>query len=434
MLGGFILKIKDNIILQYTISTFAVVFIISGILGFSLTKFTADIQIRKHLDLYPEIVRQYILVNPSIINYIKKPENGKTPIKITQLINDLKSFGSVFRVKIWDNNSTVLWSDVTSINGVRFLDYKYNDALKGNLVYEISTPNEQEQATEASHKQILEIYIPEIYNGKVVGVVEIYEASDVLFSQLQKNIFFIWAIVILSGLIIYLLLFFIFYRSHKKLGKVNIDLLKTQDVTILSLASLAATRSNETGAHLFRTQRYIKILAEYLKNKDKFKQYLNTEQINLLVKSCPLHDIGKVGVPDSILLKPGKLTPEEFDEMKKHTIYGKDALEIEAIGSNSFLDTAKEIAYTHHEKWDGSGYPSGLRGDNIPISGRLMALADVYDALISKRCYKDAFTHENAKEIITKEKGTHFDPEIVDAFMVLEKEFYEISLEYSAKQ
>lgn len=433
MLGVFILKIKDNIILQYTLSTFAVVFIICGILGFSLTKLTADIQIRKHLDLYPEIVRQHILGNPSIVNYIKTPENVKPPNKITGLINDLKSFGSVFRVKIWDKNSTVLWSDDTRINGVKFLDDKYNYALNGNLAYEISKPDKPEQATETNHKQVLEIYIPAIYNGKVIGVVEVYEASDVLFSQLQKNIIFIWAIVVLSGIILYLLLFFIFYHSHKRLEKVTINLLKTQDVTILSLASLAETRSNETGAHLFRTQRYIKILAEYLKNKDNFKHYLNTEQINLLVKSSPLHDIGKVGIPDSILLKPSKLTPEEFEEMKKHTIYGKNALEIESIGSNSFLDTAKEIAYTHHEKWDGSGYPSGLRGNDIPISGRLMALADVYDALISKRCYKDAFTHENAKEIITKEKGTHFDPEIVEAFMVLEKEFYKISLGYTER-
>ena len=128
-----------------------------------------------------------------------------------------------------------------------------------------------------------------------------------------------------------------------------------------------------------------------------------------------------------------KITPEEFEEMKKHTIYGKNALEIavEELGSNSFLDTAKEIAYTHHEKWDGSGYPNGLKGENIPISGRLMALADVYDALVSKRNYKEAFTHEYAKNIIIREKGTHFDPEIIDAFMVLENKFYKISLEYT---
>lgn len=217
-----------------------------------------------------------------------------------------------------------------------------------------------------------------------------------------------------------------------KLKKSNSDLLKTQDVTLLSLASLAETRDNETGSHLLRTQRYIKLLAEHLKHKDNFKDYLTKDQIDLLVKSIPLHDIGKVGVRDSILLKPGKLTFEEFAEMKMHTIYGRDSLKIalDRLGSDSFLDTAHEINFTHHEKWDGTGYPSGINGSQIPISGRLMALADVYDALINKRVYKDAFSHEYAREIILSGRGTHFDPEIVDAFLELEEEFYRISREH----
>ncbi len=211
------------------------------------------------------------------------------------------------------------------------------------------------------------------------------------------------------------------------------EVLLTQDVTIHALASLAETRDNETGGHIMRTQRYVRILAEQMQANPRFCDFLDDTTIELLFKSAPLHDIGKVGVPDNILLKPAKLTAVEFDEMKKHTIYGRDTILAaeEKLGSNSFLRLAREIAYTHHEKWDGSGYPQGLSGDDIPISGRLMALADVYDALISKRVYKPPFSHEKAQAIIIKGRDTHFDSEVVDAFIELGEEFRKIALEYA---
>jgi len=206
----------------------------------------------------------------------------------------------------------------------------------------------------------------------------------------------------------------------------------TQEVTIRSLASLAETRDNETGQHLIRTQNYTRMLAEKLKEFDKYKRVLTKEMLNDIYKSTPLHDIGKVGVPDNILLKPGKLTDEEFEEMKKHTIYGRDAIQKAAasLGENSFLSMASVIAYTHHEKWDGSGYPQNLAGEAIPLSGRIMAVADVYDALISRRVYKEAFLHEKAVEIIMSEKGTHFDPLIVDVFFKEQNEFRRIAQKY----
>jgi len=173
-------------------------------------------------------------------------------------------------------------------------------------------------------------------------------------------------------------------------------------------------------------------LALNLQDKDEYRDLLTDEYIELLYKSAPLHDIGKVGVKDSILLKPGRLTEEEFEEMKKHTIYGGESLMvgIKELGEDSFLTLAKEIALTHHEKWDGTGYPRGLSKAEIPISGRLMALSDVYDALISKRVYKSAFTHDEAKKIILEGRGTHFDPDIVDAFIIREAEFIKIMREY----
>lgn len=207
----------------------------------------------------------------------------------------------------------------------------------------------------------------------------------------------------------------------------------TQDVTILSLASLAETRDNETGSHILRTQRYVRLLAEDLYRRGLYPDDLSEDRIELLYKSAPLHDIGKVGIPDSILRKPGKLDETEWVEMKKHTEYGHDALRIaeERLGSSSFLRIAREIALNHHEKWDGSGYPQGISGEEIPLSGRLMAIADVYDALITKRVYKEAFSHEKAVAIIAEGKGTHFDPRLVEVFLERIEDFKSITAEFA---
>ncbi len=210
---------------------------------------------------------------------------------------------------------------------------------------------------------------------------------------------------------------------------------KTQEVTIKSMGTLAEYRDPETGGHINRTQLYVKLLVNHLKHHPKFQSYLTEETIDLLVKSAPpLHDIGKVGgVHDNILLKPGKLTEEEFEEMKLHTVYGQKVIEKAEfdLGTESFLRYAKEIAYTHHERWDGTGYPCGLAGEIIPISGRVMALADVYDALISKRVYKPPFPHAKAKTIILESCGSHLDPDVVDAFVAIEDKFVEVAIEHA---
>ncbi|MHB8204039.1 MAG: response regulator [Desulfomonilaceae bacterium] len=217
------------------------------------------------------------------------------------------------------------------------------------------------------------------------------------------------------------------------------DLVHGRDVTIHSMAVLAETRDNETGDHIMRTKNYVRILAERLMVHPRFRDSLDLESVELLFKSTPLHDIGKVGVPDRILLKPGKLTVEEFEEMKMHTVYGRNAIlkAEEALGDNpetSFLRIAREITISHHEKWDGSGYPYGLKGQGIPISGRLMAIADVYDALVSKRVYKNSMPHEEAVQIITEGDGrtmpNHFDPAVLEAFVELNMQFKIIAEKY----
>jgi putative two-component system response regulator len=206
-----------------------------------------------------------------------------------------------------------------------------------------------------------------------------------------------------------------------------------QDVTIMAMGSLAETRDNETGNHIRRTQYYVKALAEELRSNPGYAAVLDDETVELMYKSAPLHDIGKVGIPDAILLKPGKLTPEEFEVMKTHTTLGRDAIvaaERLIQTPSTFLRFAREIAYSHQEKWDGSGYPEGLVGPLIPLSARLMAVADVYDALISKRVYKPAFPAEKAIQIIREGRGQHFDPDIVDAFVEVTAEFARIAAEF----
>jgi response regulator RpfG family c-di-GMP phosphodiesterase len=207
----------------------------------------------------------------------------------------------------------------------------------------------------------------------------------------------------------------------------------TRDVTIIALASLAETRDNETGAHLLRTQEYVKALAENLQSHPGYQAELDDMAIDLLYKSAPLHDIGKVGIPDSILLKPGKLDDEEFAIMKTHTTIGVEALRGAAahLEVNNFLAVAQDLIRSHHERWDGKGYPQGLKDISIPLAGRIMAVADVYDALICKRVYKEAFSHGKARSIIVAGKGTHFDPNIVDAFLAMEQKFIDISRRFA---
>lgn len=190
--------------------------------------------------------------------------------------------------------------------------------------------------------------------------------------------------------------------------------------TILGLAKLAEYRDEDTGTHLERIREYAKMIAEELALKPKYRNYITPDYVEDIYNSSILHDIGKVGVPDSILLKPARLTPEEFDVVKRHSTLGGDALKaVEAqIEGKSFLTLGKEIAYYHHEKWDGGGYPKGLKGEEIPLSARIVALADVYDALTSQRVYKDAYSHEKATEIIVADSGTHFDPEVVECFLL----------------
>ena len=208
------------------------------------------------------------------------------------------------------------------------------------------------------------------------------------------------------------------------------ELTIAQDVTIHALTALVESRDQETGGHILRTQHYVRALALQMRSDSRYLRLLDDHVVELMCKSSPLHDIGKVAIPDAILLKPAKLTQEEFEVMKTHASIGRDAL-ISAAGDpakiTEFLRYAIEIAGGHHERWDGSGYPQGLKGEAIPLSARLMALADVYDALRCARIYKPAMSHARAREIIIEGRGRQFDPSVVDAFVRCEAVFAEIA-------
>lgn len=200
-----------------------------------------------------------------------------------------------------------------------------------------------------------------------------------------------------------------------------------------ALIYLSEYRDNETGAHILRTAKYVETLGLHLTEKHRYRGYLTENDVLMIAKCAPLHDIGKIGIPDSILLKSGRLTQDEFSMMKRHASLGRDALDKvmqERGRGNEYLSLARDIAGSHHERWDGSGYPDGLKGEDIPLCARLMAVADVYDALVNSRVYKPAIPHHKAVEIISQGSGTAFDPEIVTTFLECAPIFNEIHNQY----
>jgi PAS domain S-box-containing protein len=203
------------------------------------------------------------------------------------------------------------------------------------------------------------------------------------------------------------------------------QLKNTRAATIMGLAKLTEYRDHDTGSHLERIQEYVKMLTEELASFPDFRDYLTPEYVEDIHLSCILHDIGKVGIPDAVLLKPGRLDTIEFDIIKRHSQYGGDALKaVESkIKGDSFLTLGREIAYFHHEKWDGTGYPNALKKNTIPLSARIVSVADVYDALTSKRIYKEAYSHETAVKIMVSERNKHFDPQVIDAFLATADQF-----------
>ncbi len=427
------IRIKNKIIIEYTIYSLVLTIFTSSLMGVITNKIQTDNLVKGHVYFYPRIINEILEENPKIKNLIHL-KTSKDEIKNSDIFKPLFFEDTIFRIKIWDKNGNIIWSDKKDIIDKNFyMDKNFQKAITGNLTYEISNDHSDENVTERSMGKIFELYIPIFDKGKIVGVIELYEQNFILTKNIKDSNNLIWSITIIVCFLYYMLLFSTFYKANKKNNDTMKQLNQTQDAVIFAFAYEAELRDNTTGFHITRTSKYVDLLVKELRNLKKYKNYVTINYIEDIVKAAPLHDIGKVGIPDSILLKPGKLTKEEFEIMKTHCQLGVDVLKKakEKLGDKSFLDIALQIALNHHEKWDGTGYPRGLKGEEIPLSGRIMALADVYDALRTKRPYKEKFSHREALEIISSGKGKHFDPELVEIFLKIHEEFRRISIELS---
>ncbi len=276
-----------------------------------------------------------------------------------------------------------------------------------------------------------------LFIGSLVLVIKtavIFLISTTIFSTYQIFIspVFPTFVVVVVFISIYLIKFYI---ADKKRRKTERELFEMQDAIVDAVINVTETRDENTGGHIKRTESYIRVMLEELNATGDYKE-INGDEVNVICKAAPFHDVGKVGIPDKVLLKPGRLDKDEFDQIKMHTVYGKKIISsaLSQTDNNYFLSKALEIAYYHHEKWDGTGYPQGLSAEEIPLSARLMAIADVYDALISKRPYKKPMKHENAVRIIEKDAGTHFDPALVVVFSKIHEKFREIAINFAESE
>jgi len=268
----------------------------------------------------------------------------------------------------------------------------------------------------------------------VAGVAACYWASRLLLAS--QGLYLSPLLPMTVPIVITTLLSLLKYGVEvRKVQQRTRDLIEAHDTIIIGMSALAEARDKETGRHLLRTQRYVGLLARQLSTTPKYA-HLQASDIDLLAKSAPLHDIGKVGIPDNVLHKPGKLSEDEYKIMQAHPLIGAEALTRVVVGTghpekNTFLNYARQMIEAHHERWDGKGYPHGLQGENIPLPGRLMALADVYDALISQRVYKKGLSHEQTRAFILENAGSHFDPDVVAAFLATEVAFIEVAHQFA---
>lgn len=424
-------RLLKNVIAQYTIITLAVIVVISAGLGIVITRRIEEHVLKSHVSMFPPVIRAMVKDHPALYDVFSDRSVRIDPSSLNEQMKDLFTFGSVFRVKLWGRDGTILWSDKKEIIGRNFSDNpQFIEAMKGRAAYAMAEPRKLENATETGQGRVLEIYVPVERNGETVGVLEIYESVEILHGEIKDTTHTVWIWVAAAGYLLYTLLFVVFYRSYTGEQMSSRRLRETQDATIMALAYQAELRDREVGKHIERTSRYVDILARELSRCEQYRSYLTSSYIEDLVKAAPLHDIGKVGIPDAILNKPGGLSDREFQHIKQHCEYGALILKKagEKVAFQSFLKIAMQMIMYHHENWDGRGYPHGLSGEDIPLSARIMAVADVYDAIRSRRPYKDPLPHDEAISIILQKKGTHFDPEIVEVFLKREKEFAEIAL------
>jgi len=408
-----------NVLLQFSLFMLAVIALASVTLGFVLAGFVRGHVIRMHAAFYAESLSP---------NFTGVFVPGSTT-DFRALKADLEHAGRLPHIKgfaVWDASGNVLFGDAF-FDAFLTVDDPLRIALDGSVhfVYD-SDPG---YSIFKPFRGDLFLFLPvKDSMANVSGVIGLRESDDGLSAELGAAAQAIVRYVILAGIAIYGCLFLLYYRSYRRQKTATDRLEQSQASIIFAMSSLSSLRDLETGGHLERCSEYVRLLATRLRAESTFRSYIDDEYIRALAGIAPLHDIGKVGIDDAILRKPGKLTNEEFDAMKEHSAMGADILRAarERLPFHSQLELAVELTRHHHERWDGRGYPDGLKGEAIPLSARIMAIADVYDALRSERYYKKAMPHAEAVGVIEQGAGSQFDPRIVPVFSLHHKDFESI--------
>jgi len=405
-----------NVLLQFSIFMFLVVAFIALALGFVLSDFVRGHVIRMHGAFYAESLA---------VNLGERIAAGDAA-SLTSLFDELERRGEIPHIKelaVWDAAGEKLYG-----NTDHFPERTGNDpistASEGSVhfVYDLRA----RASILAPFRGDIFLYLPvKSASARVVGVIGLRESDDSLIDDLDEAARVISIYVAIAGGAIYGSLFLLYYRSYRRQRTATERLKLSQDSIIFAMSSLSSLRDQETGGHLERCSEYVRLLASWLRGMKEYKSYIDDEYVRNLASAAPLHDIGKVGIDDAILRKPGRLTEEEFEAMKSHCELGARILHSaqKRLPFQSQLTLAVELTRHHHERWDGRGYPESLRGSDIPLSARIMAVADVYDALRSERYYKKAMTHAEAVQAIEEGSGTQFDPRIVSVFLCRHSKF-----------
>lgn len=396
---------RKNVLLSYSIFMLIVVAVVASILGAVLTDFVRNHVIRMHAAFYAETL--------SSAFSIALPGGSKS--ELSKAHDELEREGHLLHVKnmsIWNAAGSLIYGEASSFAGA-LGGVPLQDALRGSLRFEYRTTPARRMLD--IPRGDLALYLPiRAPKGDVAGVVGLIESDEALADDLSIAARTIAFYVSIAGTAIYAALFMLYFGSYRQQTAYSARLKKSKESIIFAMSNLSSLRDQETGGHLERCREYVKLIATELRADRELRRYVDAEYIDALSNVAPLHDIGKVGISDTILRKPGKLTDEEYEIMKTHSALGASILEAarERLPFGSELELAIELTRHHHERWDGTGYPDRLAGESIPLSARIMAIADVYDALRSERYYKRAFGHEESIGIIVEGAGTQFDPSL----------------------
>jgi len=420
---GTFKTIFTNALFQYTIISLIVTFSVTIFLQNELKRLSMEHAVTMHSSYYLNLANSFTGTYPDLAKYLRNNTflDQAAIDELEHLKEDSQFFPNLTRIALYSQNGTSVWTNEVGLD-VALTDSseRISQSLVGEFNFHISQMDNQ---------VFLHLFIPIIHEDTTIGVIGLTDYDAGFLEITTRNQRVISNYMIIGGISFYLLLFFLFLNIYIKQSRNLKRSKESQNLTILSMSSLAELRDNDTGAHIVRTKKYCAILATQLHKSKRYKKYISRKYITDLEQAAPLHDIGKVGIPDNILLKPGKLTDVEFEVIKQHPSLGAKVLQdaISTVSFKSYFDIAIQLVKHHHENWDGTGYPEGLAGEAIPLSARIMAIADVYDALTTERVYKRAYSHGETIEIMKAEAGRKFDPILIENFLMMVDDFKEIS-------